>query len=181
MDNNFYPAHVLKFCPRCGSKKFKSTSNKSFLCGDCRFTFFTNAAAAVAGIIENGNGEILLTVRGREPEKGTLDLPGGFVDPNETGEEALIREVKEELNIDIAIKNYYSSFWNEYFYNEIIYYTLDLIFICNANDFSSLKADEDVSDFLFMKKEDIKIEDIGLISIKKVMKNYLESVHQVNN
>ena len=174
----YYPQNVLVFCPRCGSKNFESTSNKSFLCGDCQFQFFTNTAAAVAGIIENGKGEVLLTVRGREPEKGTLDLPGGFVDPGETAEEALIREIKEELNIDVRIKSYFSTFCNEYLYGGLVYSTLDVVFICEADDFTGIKADEDVADFIFKSKADINIVDIGLTSIKRVMFHYLGGFQQ---
>jgi mutator protein MutT len=177
-DKNYYPPNVLKFCPRCGSKNFKSTSNKSFICDDCEFPFFTNAAAAVAGIIENDKGEILLTVRGREPKKGTLDLPGGFVDPGETAEEALIREIKEELHIDVKIKKYFSTFCNEYLYGGLVYSTLDMVFTCHAEDFSGIKADEDVADFIFKSKADINIVDFGLTSIKKVMFHYLNVFQQ---
>lgn len=180
MNNNskYYPKNVLMFCPRCGSGKFESTSDKSFLCKDCNFQFFANAVAAVAGIIENEKGEILLTVRGREPEKGTLDLPGGFVDPGETAEEALIREVKEELNIDVKIKSYYSTFCNEYLYGGLVYPTLDVVFICQVDDFAGIKPDEDVVDFVFKSKADINIIDIGLTSIKKVLFHYLSDFQQ---
>ena len=49
------------------------------------------------------NGKILLIKRKNEPFKGKLALPGGFVECGETTEEAIIREVKEETNIDIKV------------------------------------------------------------------------------
>ncbi len=177
-NSNFYPAKVLKYCPRCGSNNFKPTSNKSFFCEDCLFHYFTNTAAAVAGIIENNKGEILLTIRGRDPEKGTLDLPGGFVDPGEKAEDALKREIKEELNLDIRIKSYFNSFCNEYLFGGLTYSTLDMVFICEVDDFTGINPGEDVADFVFKSKADINIIEIGLTSIKKVMFEYLNQFHQ---
>ncbi|MCS5525466.1 MAG: NUDIX hydrolase, partial [Candidatus Poseidoniaceae archaeon] len=46
------------------------------------------------------NGEILLITRGREPWKGMLALPGGFVDKGEDPEIAVLRELKEETGLN---------------------------------------------------------------------------------
>ena len=42
-----------------------------------------------------------MTLRAEDPGKNLLDLPGGFVDKNENFEKAAMREVKEELNIEL--------------------------------------------------------------------------------
>ncbi len=51
------------------------------------------------------NDDILLIKRGKEPFKGKYALPGGFVDYGETTEHAVIREVKEETGLNVAIKD----------------------------------------------------------------------------
>ena len=56
----------------------------------------------VAAIIQNNN-EFLATKRGYGEFKGLWEFPGGKIDAEETREEALIREIKEELNCDIQI------------------------------------------------------------------------------
>lgn len=71
----------------------------------------TNNPSTVDAIITK-NGKILLIKRGHDPFKGQFALPGGFVDYEERVEQALIREVKEELNLDaipIAILGVYSG------------------------------------------------------------------------
>ena len=59
------------------------------------------ALAADAACIRmvDGRKQILLIVRGMEPSKGRLALPGGFVDYNEDPEDAVLRELKEECGI----------------------------------------------------------------------------------
>lgn len=57
----------------------------------------------VGSVIKNSSGEILLLLRNKEPEKGCWSIPGGKVEMFETLEEAIKREVKEEVNVDIEI------------------------------------------------------------------------------
>ncbi|MDI3521266.1 MAG: diphosphatase [Anaerophaga sp.] len=167
------PEKVLKYCPSCGSGLFKPDSPKSFHCSSCGFKFFINSAAAVAAIIENDTGEILLTVRGVEPAVGALDLPGGFVDPMESGEEALKREVKEELNLDISEMHYLISYPNEYIYNGYSVFTTDYGYACKVKHFDSIKVADDIADFQFFNPKEIDFNKISSNSIKKILKFYI--------
>jgi 8-oxo-dGTP diphosphatase len=58
----------------------------------------------VDGVIEDMNGNIVLIRRKYPPFKGFYALPGGFIEKNEKPKQALIREVKEETNLTIKIK-----------------------------------------------------------------------------
>lgn len=49
------------------------------------------------------NGKIVLIRRKNDPYKGKLALPGGFVEVGETTEAAIVREMKEETNLDFRI------------------------------------------------------------------------------
>jgi len=62
--------------------------------------YYMNPSAATAAFILNGKGELLVERRKREPAKGTLDLPGGFADFDETAEEGVAREVLEETGLE---------------------------------------------------------------------------------
>lgn len=57
------------------------------------------APTAGAAIVREGRA--LATVRARDPEKGKLDVPGGFLGPHEHPIAGLKREVREELGIEI--------------------------------------------------------------------------------
>jgi NAD+ diphosphatase len=169
------PAKVLNYCPRCGSSGFKAESFKSFLCESCNFHFYINSAAAVAALIENEKGELLLTVRGEEPKKGMLDLPGGFVDPNERAEDALKREIMEELNLEIDSFQYLTSYPNEYVFSGYSVYTTDLGFVCKISDFSGILYRDDITGFLFVKPEELDYDRICSASICQIIKVYIEA------
>jgi NAD+ diphosphatase len=173
--DSFYPEHVLRFCPRCGSDRFGYRADKSFLCGKCGFQLYINAAAAVVALIEDDQGRLLFVRRAREPGKGTLDLPGGFVDPGETLEGALHREIKEELNLDIESFSYFCSFPNTYLYGGIVYYTIDLTFACAIKDLGRIRTGDDAGEHLFISPEHIRLEDIGLDSIREIASLYVTS------
>jgi len=64
-------------------------------------------------ILENDNGEILLALRDNKPGipfPNHWDLIGGHVEEGESPEEALIREVKEELDIDLKKYTFYKKY-----------------------------------------------------------------------
>jgi len=116
-------------CPSCGSKKIEVYEKNGMLCKSCGYVYFHNTASAVGAVIEMGGG-VLLAVRANEPGIGLYDLPGGFVDYRESAEEALLREIREELHIDVAITEYLGSFSNRYEYKNVVYFTCDAFFVC---------------------------------------------------
>lgn len=64
----------------------------------------------VAAVIKDENGKILITKRNSQKSQGGLwEFPGGKIESNETKEKAIIREIKEELDIDIQVESYLSD------------------------------------------------------------------------
>lgn len=166
------PEAVIKHCPKCGSNNFYFQGEKSFLCDQCGFHFFINSAAAVAGLIENEKGELMLTIRAFNPNKGMLDLPGGFVDPFESAESAIAREIKEELNLDIIELSYLTSFPNEYIFSGYSVFTTDLAFICKVSGWENMHIKDDISDIRFVSENTIPWEEITAPSISNIIKSY---------
>ena len=119
----------LKYCPKCGQETLIFDGEKKFSCSQCDFVMYHNCAAAVAVLIRCED-ELLLTKRNQNPKIGKLDLAGGFTDPKESAEETCARELKEELGIEIDLKNlkFVGSLPNVYHYKEVDYNTLDLFF-----------------------------------------------------
>jgi ADP-ribose pyrophosphatase YjhB (NUDIX family) len=58
----------------------------------------------VGAVIFDNEGRLCLVRRANEPSKGTWAFPGGRVEPDETSEEAIIREVMEETGLHVTIE-----------------------------------------------------------------------------
>lgn len=69
----------------------------------CGYIFWQNSNPCVVTIICNQRGQVLMTERGIEPDKGKLDLPGGFMKRGEDPVRAAHRETKEEIGVEIEI------------------------------------------------------------------------------
>jgi NAD+ diphosphatase len=165
-------AEMMPFCPHCGARDFKPVSMKLFRCEHCGFDFYINVASAAAAIIRDGNGRILAIRRAKEPAIGTLDLPGGFIDYNETAEEGLRRELKEELGLDIEQMQYFCTAYNEYEYKGITYPTLDMVFLCQVNNPDDIVINDEIDEMVWLNASEITIEQFGFTSTRKIMELY---------
>jgi NAD+ diphosphatase len=173
MYSNTHPINVLKFCPRCGSANFPATGSRSFKCIDCSFDYYVNSSAAVAVLLFNEKGELLLTRRAIDPHLGKLDLPGGFIDPLESGEQAAMREMQEELGIPIHSLKYFGSFPNEYVFSGYCVFTLDMAFLAKTESFHEMKAMDDVASFEFYKLHEIDPNEMPSISMYNIIKELI--------
>jgi 8-oxo-dGTP diphosphatase len=52
------------------------------------------------------DGEVVLLERTHSPFEGSWVLPGGLVEPDETAQEACVREVNEEVGLDVAVEEF---------------------------------------------------------------------------
>jgi len=173
--NQSFPSYLWQYCPYCGIKSFHASADNSMHCEACRKKFYINASSAVACIIENMQSEILLARRAFEPAKGMLDLPGGFVNLDETAENAVKREIKEELNLETTSIQYIGSSPNHYLYGEMVYFTLDLGFKCLVKDFTNLRVADDVASYIFLPPQQINLQEICFPSIRNILYLYCKT------
>lgn len=89
------------YCTNCGEKLTKGSSSL-YICPKCDFHLYINPKPAAGIVIANPQGEILLIKRSRNPKKNYWDIPGGFINAEETAEEAAKREAKEETGIQFS-------------------------------------------------------------------------------
>jgi ADP-ribose pyrophosphatase YjhB (NUDIX family) len=174
---------MFRYCPSCASENIRFEQNKVFRCPDCGFTYYHNTAAATACIVRTNAG-LLFLVRRKEPGRGKLDLPGGFVDPGEGAMDGLRREFIEEIGWDpFGDKDpsgpgftLFASFPNIYPYKNISYNTCDLFFFLDAPGLTEkdlkLEAAE-IAGVRFIKPEELNPEEFAFESVKKAVKTYL--------
>lgn len=168
-----HPLSLFRFCPKCGSPRFEAHNFKSKKCADCGFTYYFNPSSATVALIVNGQDELLVCRRAKDPAKGTLDLPGGFIDMDETGEEGVAREVKEETGMEVVKAEYLFSLPNIYLYSGLNVHTLDMFFRCTVRDLLHYRGMDDVADAFFVPLKEIRVEDFGLRSVREGLKRFL--------
>ena len=166
---------AFKYCPVCGSAHFEVHNFKSKKCRDCGFTYYANPCSATAAFIVNDNDEMLVVRRAKEPAKGTLDLPGGFVDMGETVEEGMIREIKEETGLDITNIHYLFSSPNVYVYSGMGVHTLDMDYLARVpGDSIAVKAADDAAEALWIPIAQVNPAEFGLTSIRNAVIRFLK-------
>jgi ADP-ribose pyrophosphatase YjhB (NUDIX family) len=133
-----------------------------------------NASAAIACLIFNSEGKLLLARRAIEPSKGMLDLPGGFVEPMERAETAVVREIKEELGVLVTEAQFLASFPNEYIFSGFSVFTIDMAFICNVDDLSAIVPADDVSAVEFVFPTEIKKKELCSQSMINIIDFYID-------
>lgn len=141
-----------------------------FRCHSCGFVLFFNAAAAVAVFIRREDGAVLFTRREKDPGKGLLGLPGGFVDFGETAEDALRREVREEVGLELGALSYLASFPNRYAYAGVTYHTLDLFFVAASPEGASPRALDAVESLCWLQPATVAPEEIAFVSMREAVR-----------
>ena len=91
----------MKYCPYCRAPlSYREVENRERLvCTGCNRIIYENPIPATAAVVRDEDKKILLVKRSVEPKKGMWCLPGGFVELDETPEQACLRELYEETNL----------------------------------------------------------------------------------
>jgi ADP-ribose pyrophosphatase YjhB (NUDIX family) len=124
-------------------------------CAGCGFHYHFNPAVAAGVIAADSRGRVLLVRRAREPGRGLLGVPGGFVDVGEVAESAARREALEETGVELDALRYLGSWANVYEFRGIAYPVLDLYFTALVRDGSAAEARHEVAEVLWLRPEEL--------------------------
>src|SRR5438874_1375615 len=133
-------ANTYKYCPQCATPLIEKHIYQSLrrTCPACGFILFLEPKLVTVVVVQH-EGRFLLGRRNIDPGKGLWSFIGGYVDRGEKVEEAAIREVKEETNLDVGLDNLlgiYSANGNPHV---VIAYQASIV----NNDVSCMIADPD--------------------------------------
>jgi NAD+ diphosphatase len=97
-----------QFCGRCGTPTVPKTTERSRECPACGLGAYPRVAPAIMALIRRGPDEVLLARSHRFPP-GMYSALAGFVEPGETLEQCLEREVDEEVGLQVGNVRYFAS------------------------------------------------------------------------
>jgi NAD+ diphosphatase len=100
-------ARTHRFCGRCGGATASAPGERAMRCPGCGLLSFPRLAPAVIVLVTRGDEALL--ARGRQFPLPMYSCLAGFVEPGETLEEAVRREVREEVGIELANLRYEGS------------------------------------------------------------------------
>lgn len=160
------PYQTFKFCPSCG-KPQTSPGQPCFVCEACDHTYFFNPTIAAAGLVLNAEGRMLFIERAKEPAKGKLAFVGGFIDAGEIAEQALVREIREEVGLKVESIKYIGNFPNSYHYKNITYPVLDFFFSATSSSTETKLDQTEVAKLHWLNPRDANADDLAFDSMKK--------------
>jgi ADP-ribose pyrophosphatase YjhB (NUDIX family) len=166
---------AFRFCPSCSSPRISSEGGRKWICPDCGFEYFHNVAVSASVIIDVG-GSLVLLRRTREPRRGFLALPGGFVEPGERAEDGALRECVEELGWAPGRIEFLATFPNIYPYRGVPYATCDLYFCAEATalEIAGFRTDPgEVASLAIIPFDAVPWDEIAFESARLALRRYL--------
>lgn len=168
------PIDLFKFCPRCGASLKQPPKPPTIHCPACDFLFYFNPTISVAAFAEGPDGKVIFIRRAHDPGKGKLAIPGGFVDIGETAENALLREFREEVNIELAGLHYLTSEANYYPYRGVTYPVLDLYYVARVRDAIKAAALDGVESYGWFDPAEVAPEEIAFASMRAALALFVD-------
>ncbi len=160
---------MMEFCPHCGWPAIRFDGAKKLSCEECGWTYYHNVAAAVMAALTI-DGKVLFAERARDPGKGALELPGGFVDPDESAEDAIRRELAEELGLGGLDLEYVGSASNTYPFASVTYKTCDVIYTAAIEALPEIRATEEIASLELIGLDEIDDSRIAFDSVRAAIR-----------
>ncbi len=92
------------YCRRCGHEMGEAQvgGRARLACSNCGFVLYQNPVPG-GGVLVEMEGGVVLIRRAHEPHKGRWALPAGFIEADESIEEAAVRECREETGLEVEL------------------------------------------------------------------------------
>lgn len=170
---------IYNFCPHCGKKYGKEIKDAflrkkdSLTCSRCRFVFYNNPKPTTNALITNSRG-LLLVKRAVEPFAGYWDMPGGFIEYGEKPEEALFRELREELGVHGDVQELvgtYHDFYDNHGRTEERYSVIAFVYTVLIDENAFLTPQDDVEGYRYFSPTQLP-DNIAFPGQKAFLRNY---------
>ena len=144
----------FRYCPSCSAAVEEKGHDGGLGCVSCGRVWYRNPAPTIAAAIVK-EGRALVAIRARDPHKGKVDVPGGFLDVEEQPLEGLRREVREELGVEIDVgpEDYVQAVAHRY--GEEGDWLVSLGFVARLAS-GEIRPGDDVADVMWVRPEEIE-------------------------
>ncbi|MBM3883727.1 MAG: NUDIX domain-containing protein [Verrucomicrobia bacterium] len=167
------PSALFRHCPRCGEPRSAGLQANPLVCRACGLVYYLNPTVSVGVILRDAAGRVLLICRGKPPGRGKLALPGGFIDFDETVEQALRREVREEVGLAVRRLRFLCSEVNQYAYCGVTYPVVDLFFVAAVSRSErAVAASAEVAGFRWYAPGEIPLGAVAFPSVRRALERY---------
>jgi 8-oxo-dGTP diphosphatase len=158
-----------RFCLVCGHRlvTVREDGRTRRKCPSCGWIHYVNPVPAAVALIHRRR-RLLLTRRGRPPYAGTWDLPGGFLEADETPEQGLRRELSEELAMRVIRCRLVSLATDRY--GRGGFPVLTLIYRVTATGVP--RPGDDVSEARWFPRTSLPLRSIGFPSIRRLLRSW---------
>ncbi|MGE3404170.1 MAG: NUDIX domain-containing protein [Vicinamibacterales bacterium] len=160
----------FRYCPVCGggleTRLLKATEPTRLVCRQCEFVFYLDPKVAVATIVTDERGHILLVRRAIEPGYGKWVIPGGYVDRGEEVRAAAIREALEESGVHVRLDRLLNIYSYPGRLPVIIVYAATMTGGCLACDDEGLEA-------RFFEPGELPWEELAFRSTVEALREFL--------
>lgn len=145
----------MEYCPGCGGELTtrEIEDRERYYCGICDQIIWQNPKP-VAWMLVERDGEYLMVERGIDPDKGTWDIPGGFLELDESFEQAAVRELREETGVEIQAEEV--ELLDTFAFNRGDNYVVGALFRTEVNEDIDIEAGSDAAEAWFWDIEELK-------------------------
>ena len=171
------------FCPRCGTamEKAEVGGRMREACPACQFILFRNPVPGVGVLVEvpspegkaaskERDGGIVLIQRGQPPFVGRWALPAGFIEEDESVEQAAVRECQEETGLEVELVELFGV----YSFPEGPVQSGIIIFYRARPVGGSLRAGDDAQDVAIFPPDGLP-EDVAFRTHREVLARWVQS------
>jgi NAD+ diphosphatase len=159
----------MNFCPECASalelRRIDGVERKVCVSPECGFVHWDNPVPVVAALIEY-QGKIVLARNSQWPE-GMFSLVTGYLERNETPEEATVREVNEELGLDGKIQEFIGCY--------SLIEKNQIILAHGVVATGELKTGDEIAEVKLLSREELKLWQFGRLALTSaIVRHWLE-------
>jgi 8-oxo-dGTP diphosphatase len=145
--------NTYTYCPHCAASLVEKRIYNALrsTCPACGFIYFLDPKVVTVVVVQHA-GKLLLGRRNIDPGKGLWSFVSGYVDRGEKVEEAAVREVKEETNLDVQLDNLLGIYSENGNPHVVIAYRASVV----NDDVSEMAGQPDeVSELAFFTREEM--------------------------